>query len=440
MGKKIYLAPLGCPKNQIDGELMMGRAKAEGHILVTTPEEADVLVVNTCAFIEQAREESIDTILGLAEHKAAREGRRLVVTGCMAERYGDELTSAIPEIDAMVGTGALDLFTTALDRTGGEMFRGAKHYLPSALMEREITETDGSAYVKVSEGCDHECSFCVIPSFRGRHESRPLEDIAAEVERLASRGIVEINLIAQDLSAYGRDQGLKDGLASLLWRLGRVAGIERIRCFYLYPSTLTDSALDAMREVETVVPWIDIPLQHADSEVLRRMRRAKDTGQIERILEKIRRLVPDAAIRTSFITGFPGETEEAFERLCEFVSRSRFDRIGVFTYSHEKGSGAFELDGLVDPKVAEFRRDKLVALQQPISAELLAAEVGQQRRVLVCGQDEDGQWFGRTERQAPDVDGVTFLDQASPEQVGKTVAAEIHAADDFDLFARITGI
>jgi ribosomal protein S12 methylthiotransferase len=434
-GKKIYLAALGCPKNQVDGEIMLGRARAEGHEIVDDPTLADVLVVNTCAFIAQAREESINTILALAEFKGDGGARKLVVTGCLAERYGEELTLELPEIDAMVGTGALDSFTTAIEADGGQMFRGGHHYLPSALMERRITETDGSAYVKVSEGCDHECSFCVIPSFRGRHESRPIEDIGREAEKLADAGIVEINLIAQDLSAYGRDLGLRDGLAELLWRLGRVGGIERIRCFYLYPSTLTVSALEAMRDVETVVPWIDIPLQHADSEVLRRMRRARDTGQIERIVERIRTVLPDAYMRSSFITGFPGETEAAFENLKAFVERTRFDRIGVFTYSHEEGSGAWDLDDLVSAQLAERRRDELMALQEPISADILAQEVGRSRRVLVCGQDEDSNCFGRSERQAPEIDGVTFLDASLLEQQGRTVEVEITASDGYDLFA-----
>jgi ribosomal protein S12 methylthiotransferase len=436
--KKIYLARLGCPKNQVDGELMLGRAIADGHVVVEDPDQADVLVVNTCAFIAAAREESVDTILEMARVKAAREGRRLVVTGCMAERYGGELTSAIPEIDAMVGTGALDRFPAALQARGGEMFRGgSNHYLPSALMERAVTETDGSAYLKVSEGCDHECSFCVIPSFRGKHESRPIDDVAAEAERLVAGGIRELNLIAQDLSAYGRDLGLKDGLAQLLWRLGRVGHLERVRCFYLYPSTITDSALDAMRDVGNVVPYVDIPLQHADGEVLRRMRRAKDTGQIRRVIERVRERIPGAAIRSAFIVGFPGETEEAFRNLCDFVEETRFHNIGVFAYSPEEGSGAEGLDGEVDPDVAADRRDELMALQEPITAGLVAAQVGSRQRVLVCGQDEDGTWYGRTGIQAPEIDGVTLLDGDLSALRGTVVDVEITGAEGIDLFGQV---
>jgi ribosomal protein S12 methylthiotransferase len=436
--KKIYLARLGCPKNQVDGELMLGRALADGHTVVENPDDADVLVVNTCAFIAAAREESVDTILELARVKAAREGRRLVVTGCMAERYGAELAREIPEIDAMVGTGALDRFPAALEAKGGELFRaGSHHYLPSALMERAITETDGSAYLKVSEGCDHECSFCVIPSFRGKHESRTIDDIAAEAERLAAGGIVELNLIAQDLSAFGRDKGLKDGLAQLLWRLGRVGGLERVRCFYLYPSTLTDSALEAIRDVGNVVPYVDIPLQHADTDVLRLMRRAKDTGQIQRIVDRIRDRIPNAAIRSSFIVGFPGETEAAFGRLCQFVDDARFHNIGVFAYSPEEGSGAEGLTGEVDPDVAADRRDALMAIQEPITAAHLEGQVGSRQRVLVCGRDDDGIWFGRTDVQAPEIDGVTLLDGDRSQLRGTIVDVTITGAEGIDLFGEV---
>jgi ribosomal protein S12 methylthiotransferase len=304
-------------------------------------------------------------------------------------------------------------------------------------MERAVTETDGSAYLKVSEGCDHECSFCVIPSFRGKHESRSIDDVAAEAERLVSRGIRELNLIAQDLSAYGRDLGLKDGLAQLLWRLGRVNDLERVRCFYLYPSTLTDSALDAMRDVGNVVPYVDIPLQHADSEVLRRMRRAKDTGQIRRVIERVRERIPGAAIRSAFIVGFPGETEEAFRNLCDFVEESRFHNIGVFAYSPEEGSGAEGLDGEVDPEVAADRRDELMALQEPITAELVAAQVGSRQRVLVCGQDEDGTWYGRTGIQAPEIDGVVLLEGDLSAKRATVVDVEITGAEGMDLFGQV---
>jgi len=437
--KKIFFTPLGCAKNQVDGELMLGRALSEGHERVTSADDADVLVVNTCAFIDAAREESVDAILALARVKAEREGRRLVVTGCLAERYGSELAREIPEIDAMVGTGALDRFSEALGAEGGAMFRGGKHYLPSALMERVITDSDGSAYVKVSEGCDHECSFCVIPQIRGRHESRPLDDVAAEVERLAVSGIVEVNLIAQDLSAYGRDLGLQEGLAQLLYRVGRMSGIERVRCFYLYPNTLTDAAIEAMARVETVCKYVDMPLQHADSEVLRRMRRARDADALRRIIDRVRDRLRDPVLRTAFITGFPGETDAAFERLLRFIEEVRFDHLAAFRYSHEEGSVAAELDGRVPRHVAEFRRDRLLSVQEPIAEERRARWIGRRVPVLVCGKDEDGAWYGRTEGQAPEIDGVTWLEGDVSNLQGRTVEVVICGSDAQDLYAEPVG-
>ena len=287
-GKRIYFAPLGCAKNQVDGELMLGQALAAGNAVVDDPSQADVLVVNTCSFIEDARRESIAKILELARVRGEGDPKRLLVTGCLAQSHGDELEAAIPEIDALVGTGAFDQFVNALDARGGKRFSGGPHLLPNAEMQRHVADTDGSAYLKVSEGCDHECAFCIIPQIRGRHRSRPLDDVVAEARKLAARGCVELNLIAQDLSAYGRDLGLRDGLAALLRALGDVRGIERVRCLYLYPNTLADTALEAMREVGNVCAYVDMPLQHADVGVLAAMRRGGTPDSLARLLERIR--------------------------------------------------------------------------------------------------------------------------------------------------------
>jgi ribosomal protein S12 methylthiotransferase len=287
----------------------------------------------------------------------------------------------------------------------------------------------------VSEGCDHECSFCVIPQIRGRHESRPLDDVAAEVERLAKSGIVEVNLIAQDLSAYGRDLGLNEGLAQLLYRLGRVSRIERIRCFYLYPNTLTDAAIEAMARVETVCKYVDMPLQHADADVLRRMRRARDTDALRRIVGRVRDKLGDPVVRTAFITGFPGETDAAFDRLLGFLEEVRFDHVAAFRYSHEEGSAAAELDGLVPRHVAEFRRDRLLSLQEPIAEERRGRWIGRRVPVLVCGKDEEGAWYGRTEGQAPEIDGVTWLDGDVSNLQGRIVEVVVSGSDSEDLYA-----
>ena len=436
MAKKIYLARLGCAKNQIDGELMLGRAAAEGYEIVEDPQSADVLVVNTCGFIDAAREESVDAILAMARAKAEREDTKLVVTGCMAERYTAELAEEIPEVDAFVGTGSIDRFIDAVNARDGAVFKGGKHYLPSAAMDRVVTETDGSAYVKVSEGCDHDCSFCVIPDIRGRHESRSVEDVAREAERLVGDGIVEINLIAQDLSAYGRDRGMRDGLSALLHRLGRVAGLERVRCYYLYPNTLTDSALEAMRDVDNVCAYVDVPLQHADAAILQSMRRAKDADQLRRLIDRIRGYLGDPVLRSSFIVGYPGETESAFEVLCRFVEEVRFDRLSVFKYSQEPGSPAAELVDQVPSLVAEYRRDALLQVHAPIAHARLARFVGTRASVLVGGE-EDGSVFGRTPGQGPDIDGVTWLGSSVDCVPGSILDVEITANDEFDLFGQV---
>ncbi len=432
--KKIFFAALGCPKNQVDGELMLGRARAAGHIVVDDAAEADVLVVNTCAFINEAREESIEVILGLAGLKNPATGKRLLVSGCMAERYSEELAREIPEIDALIGTGALDRFEEAVGGGDG-VYKGPSHYLPSATMPRLRVPGDASAYLKVSDGCDHECAFCAIPSFRGKHESRTIDDVVAEARKLAGQGVVEVNLVAQDLSAYGRDQGIEEGLATLLEALGAVVGLQRVRCLYLYPSTLTQAALEAIRDVDNVVPYVDIPLQHADGQILRAMRRHRDTGAVERIVERVRGIVPDAALRSSFIVGFPGESEQAFARLCRFVEDSRFDRIAVFTYSDEDGTAACGLQPAVEHSLALRRRDELLALQEPISARRLAAEVGKSQRILVCGQDEVSGWFGRSDKQAPEIDGVTYLQGDLEAFRGRCLDAQIIGSDAYDLFA-----
>jgi ribosomal protein S12 methylthiotransferase len=441
MGKRIYFAPLGCAKNQVDGEIMLGRAIAEGHEVVARPDDADVLVVNTCAFIEDARKESVAKILELAAIRTnAGDAQRLIVTGCMAQRYGEELGREIPEIDALVGTGALDRFTDALDARGGRLFTAGPHYLPSAAMQRAVADTDGSAYLKVSEGCDHDCAFCVIPDIRGRHASRPVEDVIAEARALVAGGVLELNLVAQDLSAYGRDLGLRDGLAALLHALGGVAGLERVRCLYLYPNTLAESALRAMNDVGNVCAYVDMPLQHADTQILASMRRGGTPDSLRRLLDRIRDRLGDPVVRSTFIVGYPGETESAYETLAAFVEDVGFDRIAVFKYSPEEGSAAAALPGRVPDLVAEYRRDALLALQESVAETRLARFVGRTERLLVCGRDDTGTWFGRTQGQAPEIDGQTFLGNQPVVaghglRPGTLIEAEITAADAYDLYA-----
>jgi ribosomal protein S12 methylthiotransferase len=442
--KKIFFVPLGCARNHVDGEYMLGQARAAGHEIVGAAADADTIVVNTCAFIEEARQESIDTILGLAAGDSAagdtaattgRSSPRMLVTGCMAERYGEELSQAIPEIDVMVGTGDLDRFVEALNAPAGSSFTGKRHYLPAAGAAREVDLSQGWAWVKVSEGCDHECSFCSIPSFKGRHESRMVEDVVEEVRGLVAAGALEVNLVAQDLSAYGRDRKQRDGLSQLLRQLDGLQGLERVRCFYMYPTTLVDETLDAMRDLPSVCNYLDLPLQHADREMLKRMRRAADPDATRRLLDRVRSKVPDVVLRSSFLVGFPGETDEAFERLCRFVEEQRFGHLSVFEYSREEGTTALALGDEVAPELARLRRDRLLDLHEGLRVGYLAARVGKPERVLVCGRDGDGNFYGRTSWQGPDVDGVTWLGDAPGAPTAGMLDVSVTGSDGYDLFA-----
>jgi ribosomal protein S12 methylthiotransferase len=416
---------------------MLGLARARGHDVVASPEEADVVVVNTCSFLGQAREESIDTILGLARFKADGGASRLLVTGCMVEEYAEELLDEIPEIDACVGTTALESFADALEPNGTRIFKGDKHYLPAANVTRSLLNHDGSAYLKVSEGCDHDCAFCIIPRIRGPHRSRRVSDLLEEAQGLVARGVVELNLVAQDLSAYGHDVAECGGLPELLARMGRIDGLERVRCLYLYPNAVSDELLDTMAAVDNVCPYVDMPLQHADAGILRLMRRGGGPDSMRRIIDRIRARLDNPVLRTTFIVGFPGETEEAFRRLCDFVEEVHFDRIGLFVYSPEPGSHAADLPGAVAPELAWQRHDELVSIQEAISAERQASYVGTTARVLICGTDDDGLWYGRTDGQAPEIDGVTYLGAEAAVAQGQLVKARITGADVHDLYGEV---
>ncbi len=433
---KVYLESLGCPKNRVDSELMLGLAWREGAEIVSDPEAADVVVVNTCGFIDAAKRESIDTILSLAQWKAAATHRRLIVTGCLVQRYGEELAEALPEVDAFLGTGDFHRLPELLGDTPARSsapYRGAAHLLPEGNWPRLRTGEFFSAYVKVSEGCDHRCSFCIIPKIRGRHESRPMDSILAEVEQLVAEGVVEINLVAQDLTAYGRDRRDGTTLARLLRELSRVRGLQWIRLLYNYPRYVTEELLETVATEEKVCPYIDIPLQHASTRVLRAMRRERDGEQLRRLLARIRKAVPGVAIRTAFIVGFPGETEEDFRILLDFVREQRFERLGAFIYSREEGTAAAEHPEQVSAAVKRRRYRQLMEVQARISADHQREQIGKILPVLVCGQDHHGRWFGRTPTQAPEIDGVVYL--RGPAPVGKIVPARIVGASTYDLRA-----
>ncbi len=368
--KTVGMVSLGCPKNLVDGEVMLGRLQGAGYALVPDAKQADVIVVNTCAFIDRAKQESVDAILEMAREKETGRAQRLVVTGCLSERYDAELRREIPEIDATLGTGqvaeilrAVDGEATTREQAGPEL----PTWVYDHQQPRVLSTPPWLAYVKISEGCDYTCSFCIIPKLRGRHRSRSVEDIVSEARALAARGVRELVLVAQDSTRYGLDHGVRDGLAYLLRRLGRVDGIRWIRVMYAYPSTLSDKVLDAIASEEKVVKYVDIPLQHASEPVLKRMKRPTGKGNLLGMVERIRERVPGVAIRTSFIVGFPGETEADFAKLLAFVEAGRFDNVGVFTFSDEEGTTSFELPGRVPKRVKESRRRKLMSLQKKLS-------------------------------------------------------------------------
>ncbi len=448
---KIGFVSLGCPKNLVDSEVMMGLSQEGGHTLTPNPSEADVLVVNTCAFIDSAKEESVNTILELAEYKKNGSCKRLVVTGCLGERYRDELKAQIPEIDAVLGTGEVPEIVGAIE--GARKIRtipltlvqaespepGARsRELPRYLYDAEprvFATPRHFAYIKVAEGCDYKCSFCIIPTLRGHYRSRPVDAIVREARSLAARGVRELILISQDTTFYGRDLSQGAALPRLLRELNDVDGIEWIRLLYLYPTTITDDILDAMAECGKVVKYVDLPLQHASNDVLRRMKRPGSGQGYAKLLGRIRQRVPGVSLRTTFIVGFPGETDAEFEELRAFVRAVGFDHVGVFTYSHEEGTTAYGLPDDVPAATKKSRRNALMAEQKRIVARAQRKRVGTQVQVMVDGPspEHDLVWRGRLAGQAPDIDPVVYFTETDPESLrpGAVFQAEIVGAREY---------
>ena len=365
---KIGFVSLGCPKNLVDTEVMMGQLTARGHELTNSPEDADAIVVNTCSFIDPAKQESVDTILEMAEFKKTGRAKRLIVAGCLVERYREDIRSNIPDVDAVLGTNELDSIV-ALCETGQAESNPLEPYLYHDLTPRVLATPRHFAYIKINEGCDHPCTFCVIPQFRGSFRSRRFESVVVEAQRLFAQGVREIILIGQDTTAYGDDLGMQDGLAHLLARLAQIETPHPkwVRFLYCYPNRITRMLLDTIAGHESLVKYIDMPLQHASAAVLKRMKRGSSGDIFLKTLEKIRRTIPGVAIRTSMIVGFPGETEKDFEELCQFVQAAQFDRLGVFSYSDEETSRSFALDGKVSAREIYNRKRHLMALQRKIS-------------------------------------------------------------------------
>jgi ribosomal protein S12 methylthiotransferase len=476
---RIGFVSLGCPKNLVDSEVMMGLLDRAGAEMTSRPETADILVVNTCSFIDKAKQESIDTILQMAQHKLSGKARKLIVAGCLVERYRDQIRKNMPEVDAVVGTGELEAILAAagLDtpsappqspqlfsilpsstsrpegdlresqgRFAREQWEGAEAKLPQYLYDhttpRLLATQKSSAYIKIAEGCDHPCSFCVIPNLRGKFRSRRFESVVAEAEQLVAQGVRELTLIGQDTTCYGEDLGMKDGLAQLLDSLARIPDLKWLRFLYAYPNKVTGRLLDTIARHDNICKYLDMPLQHASSVVLKSMRRGGSADIFLKTIERVRATVPDVAIRTTFITGFPGESEADFAVLSDFVRAAQLDWLGVFSYSDEEGSGAFNLGNKVPSRTIEARRRSLMRLQQSISRKSRARLVGRRFDLLVEGPSEETPllWEGRTQHQAPEIDGKVYINDFGPfEQLnpGQFYQCEITESQDYDLVGRI---
>lgn len=416
----------------------MGQLVARGHELTHSPADADVIVVNTCSFIEPAKQESVDTILEMAGYRKSGKAQRLIVAGCLVERYRDEIQRNIPEVDAVLGTNELEAIVS-LCENGGPVSGANEPYLYHDGTPRVLATPRHYAYIKINEGCDHPCTFCVIPQFRGGFRSRRFESVVAEATGLFAQGVREINLIGQDTTAYGDDLGLKDGLATLLERLARIetAHPKWVRFLYCYPNRITRRLLDVIAAGPALVNYIDMPLQHASASVLNRMKRGANGDIFLKLLERIRAAIPGVAIRTSMIAGFPGETDKDFDELCQFVQAARFDRLGVFAYSDEETSQSFHLGGKVDARTIYNRRRRLMALQRKISRAANRRWVGQDVEVLVEGPSPDSAlvWQARMAGQAPDIDGVCYLEDMGdvPPRPGQLRRMRVTRAHDYDL-------
>jgi ribosomal protein S12 methylthiotransferase len=467
---KIGLISLGCPKNLVDSEVMLGLAQGHGHELTRDAADADVLVVNTCAFIDNAKQESIDTILEMAEQKKTGRCTKLIVTGCMAERYRNELLEQIPEIDAVLGTGEVPEIVNVLDthgRTGraaGAMpipllrsdgstvgtqvalnpVRGVHDALPTYLYDadtpRLLATPRHYAYIKIAEGCDYACAFCIIPTLRGHYRSRPADSIVREAERLAEGGVKELLLISQDTTFYGVDRGERGALAALLRRLNRIDGLEWIRLLYLYPTTIGEDVIDAIGESEKVCRYIDLPLQHASDAVLRRMKRPGTRASYVRLLDRIRTRLPDVTLRTTLIVGFPGETSGDFKVLQDFIGEVEFDHVGVFTYSHEEGTSAYALTDDVAAEVKRDRQRRLMSQQKRIVTRAQRRLIGERIRLVVDGPAAEHELVlrARSAGQAPEIDPQVYLTECDPSvfSTGQFIEAEVTGSQGYDLLAR----
>ncbi|HIY03278.1 MAG TPA: 30S ribosomal protein S12 methylthiotransferase RimO [Candidatus Blautia faecipullorum] len=437
----ILFISLGCDKNLSDSEEMLGLLTGSGHEIVNTEEEADAIVVNTCCFIHDAKEESVETILEMAEYKKAGTCRALIVTGCMAQRYKEEIMQEIPEVDAVLGTTSYSDIVKALDEAlAGSKFQEFRdiNELPEVSGNRVLTTGGHFGYLKIAEGCDKHCTYCIIPSLRGRFRSVPQERLLAQAEYMASQGVRELILVAQETTVYGTDLYGKKTLHLLLKKLCEIKGIRWIRVLYCYPEEIYDELIQVMKEEKKICHYLDLPIQHASDRILRRMGRRTSKEQLVGIIQKLRREIPDIVLRTTLITGFPGETEEDHQELMEFVDEMEFDRLGVFTYSPEEGTPAASMEGQIEEELKEERRDELMELQQEISLEKGNNRIGQELMVMIEGKvSGESAYIGRTYGDAPNVDGYLFVQTGELLMTGDFARVRVTGALEYDLIGEL---
>lgn len=441
MAEKINIVSLGCARNLVDSEVMTGILRRADYEVVSEPQQADIVLVNTCSFIDAAKEESVETILELARLKEEGSLKTLVVAGCLPQRYAADLEREMPEVDLFIGTGEVPKIAEILkERRTKRVYVGIPSYLYDHDTPRVRTTASHTAFVKASEGCDHKCAFCIIPQLRGPHRSRPIESIVAEAAALGRDGVKEINLIAQDLTAYGRERRDGTTLYGLLKRLESVDGIEWVRLLYAYPNFLDDALLDFIRDSRKVCKYLDIPLQHASRRMLMRMRRGKSGSAVREAVEKMRQAIPGVILRTSLIVGFPGETDDDFREMLDFVEDSEFDRLGIFKYSVEEGTTAATMTGQVPDDVKEARWQEVMDLQAEISRKKNEALIGTVQRVMIDALDsEQGLPYGRTQAHAPEVDGAVYIaERRAGLRQGDFVDVKMTEASDYDLTGEIT--
>ena len=456
--KNVLFVSLGCDKNLVDSEKMLGLLNEAGYRVAQEESEADAIVVNTCCFIHDAKEESVETILEMAEWKKKGRLKALIVTGCMAQRYQDEIQQEIPEVDAVIGTTGYTEIVPILDEILAEAEASQKEagveepkeksfvnccpsidLLPASLADKRVVTTGGyTAYLKIAEGCNKRCTYCIIPYIRGHYRSFPMEDLLEEARKLAEGGVKELILIAQETTVYGMDCYGRKALPELLTKLCEIEGIEWIRILYCYPEEITDELIAVMKKEKKICHYLDIPIQHSEDTILKRMGRRTNRAELVSLVEKLRKEIPDIVLRTTLITGFPGETEEEFKNMVDFVDSMEFDRLGVFPYSAEEGTKAAEMDGQITEEVKESRRDEIMALQQEISADKAASRIDNEMSVLIEGYlYEDDIYIGRTYMDAPKVDGNVFV-RAEEELIsGDIVPVRITGANEYDLMGDV---